>query len=85
MRSTSFRPVSILASGAPGKWFFYRLVRCATDFAIPRAPRLMSNSDNAESIFGHLLALTIADTFTPLEWENYVPFDPAPSAAATGR
>jgi serine-type D-Ala-D-Ala carboxypeptidase/endopeptidase len=36
---------------------------------------LMSNSDNAESIFGHLLALTIGDTFTPLEWENYVPFD----------
>jgi D-alanyl-D-alanine-carboxypeptidase/D-alanyl-D-alanine-endopeptidase len=27
---------------------------------------LMSNSDNAESIFGHLLQLTIADTFTPL-------------------
>jgi CubicO group peptidase (beta-lactamase class C family) len=27
---------------------------------------LMSNSDNAESIFGHLLRLTIADTFTPL-------------------
>ncbi len=46
---------------------------------------LMSNSDNAESIFGHLLALTIADTFTPLEWQNYVPFDRAPSAAATGR
>jgi CubicO group peptidase (beta-lactamase class C family) len=38
---------------------------------------LMSNSDNAESIFGHLLALTIADTFTPLEWENYVPYDRA--------
>jgi CubicO group peptidase (beta-lactamase class C family) len=36
---------------------------------------LMSNSDNAESIFGHLLRLTIADTFTPLEWENYVPYD----------
>ena len=36
---------------------------------------LMSNSDNAESIFGHLLALTIADTFTPLEWENYQPYD----------
>jgi hypothetical protein len=40
---------------------------------------LMSNSDNAESIFGHLLRLTIADTFTPLEWENYVPFDRAPA------
>ena len=42
---------------------------------------LMSNSDNAESIFGHLLRLTIADTFTPLEWENYVPYDRAAPAA----
>ena len=38
---------------------------------------LMSNSDNAESIFGHLLTLTIADTYTPLEWENYIPYDRA--------
>jgi D-alanyl-D-alanine-carboxypeptidase/D-alanyl-D-alanine-endopeptidase len=36
---------------------------------------LMSNSDNAESIFGHLLAVTLADTYTPLEWEGYVPYD----------
>jgi CubicO group peptidase (beta-lactamase class C family) len=36
---------------------------------------LMGNSDNAESIFGHLLRLTIADTSTPLEWHNYVPYD----------
>jgi CubicO group peptidase (beta-lactamase class C family) len=42
---------------------------------------LMSNSDNAEGLFGHLLALTIADTFTPLEWENYVPFDRPPAGA----
>jgi hypothetical protein len=41
-----------------------------------------SNSDNAESIFGHLLMLTIADTFKPLEWENYVPYDRAPSVIA---
>ena len=41
---------------------------------------LMSNSDNAESIFGHLLRLTIGDTFTPLEWENYVPYDRTPPA-----
>jgi CubicO group peptidase (beta-lactamase class C family) len=46
---------------------------------------LMSNSDNAESIFGHLLALTIADTFAPLEWENYVPYDRPASATATAR
>lgn len=38
---------------------------------------LLSNSDNAESIFGHLLRLTIGDTFTPLQWENYVPYDRA--------
>lgn len=36
---------------------------------------LMSNSDNAESVFDHLLRLTIADSYTPLEWEGYVPFD----------
>jgi D-alanyl-D-alanine-carboxypeptidase/D-alanyl-D-alanine-endopeptidase len=36
---------------------------------------LMSNSDNAESIFGQLLSLTIADRSTPLDWEGYVPFD----------
>lgn len=36
---------------------------------------LMSNSDNAESIFGHLLTVTLADTYTPLEWEGYVPYD----------
>ena len=36
---------------------------------------LMSNSDNAEGIFGYLLRLTIADTYTPLEWEQYIPYD----------
>jgi D-alanyl-D-alanine-carboxypeptidase/D-alanyl-D-alanine-endopeptidase len=36
---------------------------------------LMSNSDNAEGIFPQLLTLTLADTYTPLEWEGYVPYD----------
>jgi D-alanyl-D-alanine-carboxypeptidase/D-alanyl-D-alanine-endopeptidase len=35
---------------------------------------MMSNSANAESIFKELLELTIADTYTPWEWENYVPY-----------
>jgi D-alanyl-D-alanine-carboxypeptidase/D-alanyl-D-alanine-endopeptidase len=43
---------------------------------------LMSNSDNAESIFGHLLEITLADTYTPLEWEGYVPYDRAPRPSA---
>ena len=34
---------------------------------------LLSNSDNAESIFDQLLTVTIADTYTPLEWEGYAP------------
>lgn len=38
---------------------------------------LLSNSDNAESLFHHLLVETIADDATPLEWEGYVPFDRA--------
>ena len=35
---------------------------------------LMSNSDNGESAFQRLLHLTIADRFTPVEWENYTPY-----------
>jgi CubicO group peptidase (beta-lactamase class C family) len=36
---------------------------------------LMSNSDNAESIFGHLVSVAVADTSMPLEWLGYVPYD----------
>ncbi len=35
---------------------------------------LISNSDNAESIFKELLEITIGDVYTPWEWENYIPF-----------
>ena len=45
----------------------------------------MSNSDNAESIFHHLLDVTIADTYTPLEWEAYVPYDRTPNETGTVR
>ena len=34
---------------------------------------IMTNSDNGESIFKELLATSIADTFTPWYWENYIP------------
>ncbi|NJB87184.1 CubicO group peptidase (beta-lactamase class C family) [Lewinella marina] len=36
---------------------------------------LMSNSDNAESIFKEVLEVAIGDTFTPWAWENYLPYD----------
>ncbi len=45
---------------------------------------LMSNSDNAESLFDHLLTVTIADTYTPLEWEGYVPYDRSLTAEPLG-
>lgn len=35
---------------------------------------MISNSDNAESIFRELLEITIGDTYTPWKWENYVPY-----------
>jgi serine-type D-Ala-D-Ala carboxypeptidase/endopeptidase len=38
---------------------------------------LMTNSANGESAFKELLELTIADTYTPWEWQNYVPYDRA--------
>ncbi len=34
---------------------------------------ILSNSDNAESIFKELLEVTIGDTYTPWRWENYIP------------
>ena len=36
---------------------------------------LMSNSDNAESIFKYVLEYLIGDTYTPWYWENYIPYD----------
>lgn len=36
---------------------------------------IMSNSDNAESIFKELLEVCIGDTFTPWYWENYIPYN----------
>ena len=34
---------------------------------------IMTNSDNAESIFKELLSASIGDNFTPWYWENYIP------------
>jgi len=36
---------------------------------------IMSNSDNAESIFKELLETAITDTYTPWYWENYIPYN----------
>jgi CubicO group peptidase (beta-lactamase class C family) len=38
---------------------------------------VMTNSSNGESIFRELLTTLIGDTFTPWEWERYVPYDAA--------
>jgi CubicO group peptidase (beta-lactamase class C family) len=36
---------------------------------------IMTNSDNGESIFKELLALSIADEYTPWKWQRYFPYD----------
>lgn len=36
---------------------------------------IMSNSDNAESIFKELLEIAIGDIYTPWKWENYIPYN----------
>ncbi|HXP86153.1 MAG TPA: serine hydrolase domain-containing protein [Bryobacteraceae bacterium] len=48
---------------------------------------IMTNSSNGEGIFEELLKTLLKDTFTPIEWEGYTPYDklpprpPAPRAA----
>ena len=39
------------------------------------AVMILTNSDNGESIFKELLEITIADTVTPWQWENYIPYN----------
>lgn len=36
---------------------------------------IMTNSDNGEGIFKELLEVALGDTYTPWEWENYIPYD----------
>ena len=36
---------------------------------------IMTNSDNGPGIMKELLEKTIGDSFTPWQWENYVPYD----------
>ena len=36
---------------------------------------ILSNSDNAESIFKELLEISIGDTYTPWKWERYIPYN----------
>ncbi|MEA2564473.1 MAG: serine-type D-Ala-D-Ala carboxypeptidase/endopeptidase [Acidobacteriota bacterium] len=36
---------------------------------------LMTNSANGESVFKELLEVSIADVYTPWQWQNYVPYD----------
>ncbi|MBC2839808.1 serine hydrolase [Robiginitalea sp. SC105] len=35
---------------------------------------IMANSDNAEGIFRDLLELALKDTYTPWDWEGYIPY-----------
>ena len=35
---------------------------------------IMTNSDNGESIYKELLEVALADSYTPWEWSNYIPY-----------
>lgn len=39
---------------------------------------ILTNSSNGEGIFQYALASLINDTFTPIEWEGYTPYDKLP-------
>lgn len=40
---------------------------------------IMTNSDNGESIYKELLEVALADSYTPWEWSNYIPYDQKPN------
>jgi hypothetical protein len=42
----------------------------------------MTNSSNGEGIFKELLDTLIKDSFTPIEWERYTPYDQLPPRPA---
>ena len=39
---------------------------------------ILTNSSNGEGIFKELLETVLKDTFTPIEWEGYTPYDKLP-------
>jgi CubicO group peptidase (beta-lactamase class C family) len=39
---------------------------------------IMTNSSNGEGIFKELLEILLKNTYTPIEWEGYVPYDKLP-------
>ena len=39
---------------------------------------IMTNSGNGEGIFKYLLEAVLRDTYTPIEWEGYTPYDQLP-------
>jgi len=43
---------------------------------------ILTNSGNGEGIFKYLLETILKDTFTPIEWEGYTPYDKLPPRPA---
>jgi hypothetical protein len=39
---------------------------------------IMTNSSNGEGIYKELLETLLRDTFTPIEWEGFTPYDKLP-------
>ena len=42
---------------------------------------ILTNSENGEGIFKAVLETLLKDTFTPIEWEGYTPYDKLPPRA----
>jgi hypothetical protein len=52
----------------------------------PRSGRgivIMTNSSNGEGIYKELLETLLRNTFTPIEWEGFTPYDRLPSGATS--
>jgi Domain of unknown function (DUF3471) len=51
-------------------------------FRMPKTGMIiMTNSGNGEGIYKELLEKVLADTYTPIEWERFIPYDQLPPRA----
>ena len=67
---TSPNGQAFFKEGHDDGWGHYSI--CFPDKGI--ALVIMTNNDNGERIFKELLATAIGDTFTPWQWEDYIPY-----------
>jgi hypothetical protein len=65
---------SVLQEGRDDGWRHYTVTFSKGGLGVI----VMANSSNAEGIYKELLETVLRNTFTPIEWEGFAPYDRLP-------